>query len=656
MSVEDHRAADDRRDGSPVRAASDPVPPRDPARFVIFALAFVLAASGLTFRLATLQVVGSSPTQAALPTPYLDTQPVPAPRGLIYDRNGRPLVTNVPSYAVKIRPADLPISLRSQVIDRLAAILGMDPTTITTTIDASPGNRFDLVRIASDVPEATARLISEEGYALPGVQVDVESRREYLNGPLFSQIVGYTGPISAEELQALAGKDYRPDDLLGKTGVEAVYESVLRGTVGLEAVQRDAAGRPIGVAGMVRQPVPGDSLLLTIDTKEQELAQKALTWGLQTAGLRRGVFIVMNPQTGEILALVSLPTYDNNLFAQGISAAAFQKLLSDPDKPLVNHAISDTYPPGSTFKLVTATGALADGKLSPGEKLVTRPYLLLGTTRFWDWNHRGFGLCDLMCGYGNSSDTYFYQVAGRLGIDRLAYWAHQFGFAAPTGIDLPAEAAGIIPSTQWKLQSMGEPIYPGEVYQAGIGQGYDAVTPLQLANAYAALANGGKLLVPHVVRAILGPDGTPVETIQPELIRRLPVPPDVLRTMRVAARNVVVIRHTLNLVDMPLVVAGKTGVAEFGIRDKNGVLPYHTWFVAFVPRNPYPTADDPQGFKAVARTDSPLLVLAFIYDARTVGNAAVEVVKDYLQMRFHISGDYRIPSLLQRGNFYQGPD
>lgn len=620
-------------------------------RFVAFGLAVILAVGALSARLFYLQIVKGTGSTALADTNQAVLEAIPSSRGLIFDRMGRPLVANIPSFTVKIRPADLPFERRPEVIARLGALIGMDPADITSAIDAQRSS-FEPVRIAQDVPRATADMILESGPDLPGVEVVVEARRLYLEGTLLSQVIGYTGPIGPDQLKA-SSNSYLPDDLVGKAGVESIYEKELRGAYGAESVQRTASGRTTQVLRTVQPAEAGQSLQLTIDTHEQQLAQQALEWGMKAAGLKRGAVIVMNPQTGEILAMVSLPTYDDNAFATGISNAEFQKLLGDPNKPLINHAVAAHYPPGSTYKLVTGTGGLTDGKITPTTRLMTRPYLTLGSTRFYDWNRRGFGACNIRCGFAHSSDTFFFQVAGKLGIDRLAYWAHQFGFGQRTGIDLPAEASGIVPSNQWKLDEMGLPIYPGEVYQAGIGQGYDVVTPIQLINAYAALANGGKLYQPQIVRQIVGPDGTVIRPFQPKLIRRLPVPQSVLTEMRLAARNVVLVRHTYNLVDLPVIVAGKSGTAEFGIKDKKGRLPFHSWFVAFVPSNPKPAADDPKGLKAVARTDASLVVLAFAYDSRTKGNAATEIVKYYIQLHFGIKKDYRIANLLQRGNFYQ---
>lgn len=617
---------------------------RRPIRFLVFGLVAILVFGTLTTRLAYLQIANGTTYTKRAETNRTATVALTAPRGLIYDRHGRLLVKNVASFTVKIRPADLPFEQRGEVVQRLGSLLKMDPTEILTTLDSAPGSRFDFVRVAQDVPEATARVVAESSDELPGVQVVVETRREYPDGPLTSQILGYTGPIDGGTYDRLKSKGYLSDDLIGKAGVEATFEEELRGTYGSELIEKDATGRQVQVLRTVQDSVPGASLTLTIDRKIQQEAQAALKWGMRTTGMKRGVFIVMNPQTGEVLALVSLPTYDNNQFARGISSKEYRKLLNNPDKPLTNHAVQAHYAPGSTFKLVTGTGGLGSGKITPTTRVQTHGFLTLGTTRFYDWNHKGFGACNIYCGFGHSSDTFFFQVAGMLGADGLAHWAHEYGFGKPTGIDLPGEVSGIIPSNSWKIDALGQPMFPGEVYQAGIGQGYDAVTPIQLINAYAAMANGGKLYRPQLVRNVIGPDGKVVKPFKPDLIRKLDVSASTLRTMRLAARHVVTVRHTYNLVDMPVKVAGKSGTAEFGIRDKKGRLPYSSWFVGFTGKNPY-KAD-------FAKADSRLVFLAFAYDSRTIGNAGTEIAKKFLQLHFNIKKDYINYYLMKRGNHY----
>jgi penicillin-binding protein 2 len=624
-----------------------PKPQRDrrPLRFLTFGIVTVMVFGLLTTRLAYLQIANGAAYAERAEANRTVEQAITAPRGLIYDSKGRLLVANVASFAVKITPADLPFSEREDVARQLGGLLGIDASDILTTIDSAPGSRFDPVRVAQDVPETTARVVSESAAELPGVTVVVETRREYPDGPLFAHILGYTGAIDGGALERLKPSGYLADDMIGKAGVEATFEQSLRGTYGRQLVERDATGKDVQVLQVLEQAVPGASLTLTIDRTVQREATAALKWGMKAAGLKRGVFIAMNPQTGEILALVSLPTYNNNLFAKGISNKDFQALLHNKEKPLTNHAVQAHYPPGSTYKLVAGTGGLQDKKITPSTRLRTRGYLTLGSTRFYDWNRRGFGLCDLNCGFGHSSDTYFFQVAGMLGADRLAFWARQYGFGQPTGIDLPGEAAGIVPSNRWKMNARGQPMFAGEVYQAGIGQGYDVVTPIQLINAYAALANGGKLYRPQLVKEIVGPDGTVIQPFEPDLIRKMKVSQKTLRAMRLAGRSTVTLRHTYNLVDMPVKVAGKSGTAEFGTRDKKGRLPFHSWFVGFVGKNPYKAN--------FAKTDSELVFLAFAYDSRTKGNAATEIGKAFLQLHFHIKKDYLNRDLLKRGNFYQ---
>jgi penicillin-binding protein 2 len=621
-----------------------PAPERRFSRYAVFALAVVLAVGTLSARLFYLQITNGTEYAAISDRQRTVLEAIPAPRGQIYDRNGRMLVKNVPTFAIKVRPADLPIERRDEVVARLAALLAIDQAEIHAAIDGNPGSAFDLVRVAQDVDRAKAQLISEASFDLPGVEVTVEARRQYTDGPLMSQLLGYTGPVSAEELADLRDDGYQPDDLLGKAGLEKQYETELRGNYGSESVARDRTGRKTQVLQTVEQAIPGASLRLTIDTRAQKDAQKALKWAMDKIGMTRGVVIAMNPQTGEILAMVSLPTYDNNKFARGISSRDFKKLLNNKDKPLLNHAIQAHYAPGSTYKLVTGTGALADRKITASTRVMTKSYLTLGETKFYEWNHRGWGPCDIYCGFGHSSDTFFYQLAGKLGIDRLAYWARQYGFGAPTGVDLPGEVAGIVPDNAWKQDALGAPIFPGETYQAGIGQGYDAVTPLQLINAFAALANGGKLYKPQIVREVVGPDGVVVRAFKPKLLRKLKVKPSVLETMRVAARNTVLLRHTYNLVDLPIKIAGKSGTAEFGRPDSKGRLPYSSFFVGFTPKDPRNGSFEDH--------DSRLVVMAFAYDSRTKGNAATEIVKYFFQLHYGIKTDYRMPELLERTNFY----
>ncbi|MEX1335557.1 MAG: penicillin-binding protein 2 [Candidatus Limnocylindrales bacterium] len=621
-------------------------------RFLVFGVAIILAVTGLGLRLFQLQLAEGS-TYAAYEDVALTTEkPIPVSRGLIYDRRGKLLVENVPTFVLRVMPAELVFEQRQEVASRIADLTDMKTRRIVELIDRHTGSQYELVRIA-DIDTDTARMIAEDPELFPGVHVDLEARRHYTYGKLMSHVLGWTGRISGPEYEVLRDDGYYPEDLIGKAGIEATWEDVLRGTYGLEEVDLDAQGHEVKAPEILRRPEAGHSLELTIDTKVQKNAQKALKWAMDRIGVKRGAFLAMNPQNGEILAMVSLPSYDNNKFARGISMRDYNKLLRDPSKPMLNVAVNEQYPPGSTYKLVTATGALADGRISTTSRINTKPFIEVGDDwKYHEWNGEGWGPLNIYDGFGHSSDTYFYQVAGRLGIDRLAYWAHQYGYGEPTGIDLPGEASGIVPDSEWKQRTKGEIYFTGELYQAGIGQGYNMSTPIQVLNSYAALANGGTIYKPQLVRKVKDQDGKLVERVQPEVIRRMDVDRSVLRVMRQASRRVLTIRHTDNLVDLPIVVAGKSGTSEFGERDKQGRLPFSNWFAAFVPKEARKKASDPLGMQAVKREDSNLVVLAYLDDTRTKGNAATEVVKYFLQLHYGIKQDLRNHHFLVRDNFY----
>ena len=470
-------------------------------RFLAFGVAIILAVTGLGLRLFQLQVAEGSSFEVYAEQELTATRAIPVARGLMYDRRGRLLVENVPTFVLRILPAEMPYEVRRDTAERISRLTDIPARKIIERLDAHTGSQYEYVRI-TDISTETARVIAEDPGLFPGVEVDLEARRNYPQGKLMAHVLGWTGRISGPEYQRLKDDGYYPEDLLGKAGLEATYEEILRGTYGLEEVDLDRQGHEVHAPDILREPVAGHSLELTIDTRVQKNAEKALRWAMDRVGVKRGTFLAMNPQNGEILAMVSLPSYDNNEFAQGISTSEYRKLLRDPSKPMLNVAINEQYPPGSTYKVVTASGALADGRISPNTRIRTEPFIEIGKWKYWDWNREGWGPLNIYEGFGHSSDTFFFKVAGKLGIDRLAYWAHQFGFGKPTGIDLPGEASGIVPTNAWKERTLNEQYFTGELYQAGIGQGYNSSTPIQVLNAYAALANGGTIYKPQLVRKI----------------------------------------------------------------------------------------------------------------------------------------------------------
>lgn len=614
---------------------------RSRGRFLSFAVIALLVFVVLGGRLFQLQVLGGEDYARRAAADRTVEVPVAAPRGLVFDRRGRPVAVNTPSWTVKIRPADLPEQERRRVLARIARLTHVPASVLDGRLSAFGGSPFDLVPVLRGVDRGAALIIGEESESLPGVVVEVDAVREYLdetgapNGELLAHVVGYTGPISREELDARPAGDYRRDDVIGKTGVEASFEAELRGTPGARLVERDASGRLLEVIETIRAPEPGDNLMLTVDADVQRLAETALTWGMNAAGVSQGVTIVMHPQTGEILAMVSLPAYDNNLFARGISTEAFNVYLSDPDRPLRNHAIADIYPPGSTYKLVTGIAALEEGVTTATRKWPTYGcYQIPGAPEgecLYDWNRQGFGPLDMVEAFAKSSDTFFYQMAVGTGIDPLAEWAHELGFGARTGIRLPGEEPGIIASTEWARQQGRPGVFTGELAQAGIGQNVIAVTPLQVLNAYAAVANGGNLMRPMIVRGETDATGRLVREYEPERIHAIDADPSTLQTMRIGAREVITSGHAYNIrdLDLPGALSGKTGTAEFGELTEEGTLPFHSWFVAYLP-------------SAAGATDAELAVLSFNYSAVVPGNVSAEVVKYFLQLYYDLDQDLRL--------------
>jgi penicillin-binding protein 2 len=627
-----------------VRIDQLPVTAKNVYRFGSFGLAIIVAVAALSVRMFDLQVIQRQPNYVIPAGQSAETIPVPSSRGLIYDATNTALVLNLPNFVVQIVPGLLPVDQKAVVVRRLASLLTMDPVAIDQELDSATGSLYDPIEIASKVDTNVARVIDENSDLLPGVRVVSQPLRQYTNGnrpqPLFSGILGYTGTINGEPSALQKDAGYSEGDVVGSAGLESSYEPELRGTPGKETVALDSSGLAIpGLTTSVTPPIPGDSLTLSISAQEQYWAYNALLWGIERTKVKLGgVIIVENPQNGEILAMVSLPSYDNNMFAEGISQADYQKMLSDPAMPLINKGISEQYPPGSTYKLVTGTAGLQGDPLTgqapsitANSTILSQPYIQIGTEQFKEWNGTGWGPLNIIMGLAHSSDTFFYQLAEKVGLTSLTDWAKLYGFGAPTGIDLPGEVSGIVPDNQWKQAAYGpgQTMYTGEILQAGIGQGFDATTPLQLLNAYCALANGGNLWQPTVVKSITSPDGT-VTPVTPTLIRKIPASAQTLETMRQGTRAVVTSQHTYNMVDLPIMVAGKTGTAEFGTRDKKGRLPYHEWFVGYTP------ADAFHGnFNG---TDSQLAVVAFLYGADSWGDVSTEIVKYYLWEHYHLKG------------------
>ena len=574
-------------------------------RFIAFGVTIFVVFSALTVRLYDLEILRGDYYHQLSEQNRIVRLPVPAERGGIVDRSGYVLARNIPGFAVSVIPVDLPRTREEEISQRVGSLLGISSGTVGDAIRAQRiRNPYEPVRVSkTPVPREIALAVTERAELFPGVRVDPESIRFYVDGPLYAPIIGYTGPITEDELASLAARGYLPDDELGRTGIEDVYEQYLRGTYGWREIERDAAQREIKTLALQR-PTVGNTVGLTIDDRLQKLLDAELRKGVEEDKFTQAVGVAMNPQNGEILAMVSIPGYDNNMFARGITQPELDALNADDRHPLVNKAIGDRYPAGSTFKMVTGLSALTEGTANRSTvvNVSARSFSVSGTP-FFDWTVHGS--LDFVNGFAHSSDIYFYTLAGGspmapnvrgVGPEAIAKYARMLGFGAPTGVDLPNENGGIMPDPAWKLATFDEPWTIGNTYQEAIGQGFVAVTPLQLLNAYSAVANGGTLQTPHLLKSVTDASGKAIPITPPPPIRTLDMSPDNLRLLREAARRVVTSGHAY-MPNAKLPIAGKTGTAEFGDsagKDSAGrnKLGFHNWFVSFVPQadNTDPTA------------------------------------------------------------------
>lgn len=599
-------------------------------RLIVVRLAVVLLFSVLSLQLFRFQVLSGGRYQLKAETNRLRLVDEPAPRGLIYDRNRNPLVQNVASYAAIVTPADLPKGRERDVYFKLSDVLGVPPDQIEQQVNDSVkrSDPFQPVKVKEGLDQRTVLTLAELRRDLPGVDVQYVPIRRYADSTLLSHIFGYVGPVTAEEYQQLKDRGYQMNDRIGKSGIEYVYEDQLRGTQGKVQEEVDASGRVLRKLDE-QPPKPGDNLVLTIDPDLQQhvtdILQQSLT-AFDTPS-PSGAAIMMDVRTGEILAYVSLPNFDANMFSQPIDDQAFQKLLNDPGKPLVDHASQDAYPPGSTFKVITGSAALQTGVATTGTTLTSRGAFCLAIggdctqagpgSVVYDW--ADLGTLDFYHGLAMSSDIYFYCLAGGcptlpgggiarpgVGVDRLGQFARDYGLGAKTGIDLPNEASGLIPSADWAKQNLkdykGDPYtwQIGDTYFMGIGQGYDTATPIQMVRVAAAIANGGDLVRPHLVREIDDANGNVVVAPQNSVVHHVGVSDANLAVIRTAMLMAVEGGSAANGFLPGYHIAGKTGTAEFGVAVKpagetsNGAYNEHGWYISYGPCDSNITCTNPQ--------------------------------------------------------------
>ncbi len=573
-------------------------------RFLLLKALIVVLFGVLVLQLARMQITEHDAYDARAEFNRLRTIPVLPARGLIYDRNGEQLVQNLPIFSAAVVPADVPEERFLAVVAGLSDLTGVPPQEIATKIvEAQESNDpFTPVVVKPNLDDETAFRLRERQPNLPGVQVLVESIRYFPEGPLTSHLLGYVGRIDAEEYAELRDDGYQLNGRLGKAGVELTYEAVLRGAPGYRQVEIDAAGQEINTIRSV-PPRPAGNLVLALDLD----LQRRVAEFLQNAqgNSRNGVAIVMNVRSGEVLAMVSLPAYDNNILTDPVDQEALPGLLDDPAKPMVNHAIAEVHPPGSTFKQVTGSAALQEGVATADTTITSYGYITVrdkyNPNKVWvmrDW--AALGTLNFYRGLAMSSDVYFYYLSGGyyqngqqvfrgLGAERLARYAREYGLGALTGIDLPGEAAGLVPDPAWKEEAIDEVWTLGDTYNFGIGQGYLTLTPLQLLRVAAAIANGGDVLVPHVVREIVDEEGNVLQRVEREVAHKLNISDANLAIMREALRQAAVYGPARTGASSQVTIAAKTGTAEFGQQLADGsYATSHAWYTAYAP------FDDPE--------------------------------------------------------------
>jgi penicillin-binding protein 2 len=547
----------------------------------------VLAFGGLFTRLLYLQIYQGERYTFLSENNRIRLKRVPGTRGMMLDRQGQLLVDSRPSFDLFFVPEDS--DAPENTLRSLARYLKWDENELLKTYEDNKSRAaFDEITLGRDVEWSTVVAVETHQLDLPGVTLRARPRRNYVDGPAAAHVLGYLGEINQKQLKTFKELGYSVGDEMGQYGLERRWEEVLHGQSGGQQVEVDALGRRVRVLHEVND-VPGYTVHLTLDRQLQQTAYEALSG-------KEGTIVAIDVNNGGILALASTPAFDPNNFARGIKADEWRALIQDRLRPLSNRSTQGQYPPGSTFKIIMSIAALEEGVINPEASISDPGYFVFGNRTFRDWKEGGHGSVNLHRAIVISCDTYFYQLGPKLGIDRIAKWARAFGLGEKSGIALDDERGGTIPDTEWKMKRYRQPWFPGETVSVAIGQGYVTVTPLQLANMMAAVANGGKLYRPRIVAKVESVDGATVREYGPELIRKIDLKPDTLKRVQEALADVVKV-GTGGMARSSIVdIAGKTGTAQVvemkGGYVKTEQLAYfsrdHAWFVSYAP------VDNPQ--------------------------------------------------------------
>lgn len=528
------------------------------------------------------------------------------PRGIIYDCNGEELANNKPGVMVSlVRRTD---GYREETLERLSQLLHIPLEDIKETIRLSGGSSEPIRLVRNASPEVVDKVEENLRY-LPGVMLEVQPVRNYPNKGLAVHALGYVGEISDYEISHGAYSELKAGDIIGKFGLENYYDSYLRGEDGSYREEVDVAGRVVQIMDKV-DPKPGQGLVLTIDAKLQRIAEEAVDRQLKAIGARGCALVALDPNNGEVKALVSRPGFDPNWFVNGISEKNWKYLNTDPFHPMTDKVIAGEYPPGSTFKIVTGSAALEEKKVTPNE-------LIYDSGRHWliDMRNAGgeaLGYINFKRALAASDNVYFYEMGNRVGIDLLDKYAREFGFGQTTGIDLHGEAQGLIATPEYKKKVFDDEWYLGDTFNTAIGQGFTLATPIQVAEMLSAVATDGKRYKPHLVSKILNDDGSVAKTFEPEEEGKLPISEATLKLIQEGLEAVTEEGGTAAfLKNLPVPVAGKTGTAE----NPHGLE--HGWFIAYAPAK------------------KPQLVVVCIVEQGSYGTiSAAPIVKSILEYVF----------------------
>lgn len=591
--------------------------------FFIFLGIILLGLSVLIFRTGLFQIFRSEAYVKLAQRNSVRSYPIVAPRGIIYDRNLKPLVNNMPSYDVFLTPQDLPKDKmeRDTMVEQISYLLDISPKDVNDELDKFDFEKAQRILLISDLAPEKILEMESKAEIFPALTVEQGVVRQYLYGPVLANILGYTGKLTQDELAAYP--DYFVSERLGKDGLEADYEKFLRGQLGERQVEVDAKGKQIKELG-VEKEIAGQSIVTTIDFDLQKEIYDAAIKVVKDLKLKKAAIVAMDPQNGAILSLVSLPSFDNNIFERGATENELQKIWNDPDQPLFNRAISGQYPSGSTIKPLLGAAALEENVVTPntvvndtGPIVIVNQYNPGIVYTYPDW--KVHGLVNIYSAIAESCDVYFYTIGGGhgdisgLGIDRIAKYLKLFGLGSTLGIDLPGEKNGLVPDPGWKEKIKDEQWFIGDTYHVSIGQGDLLVTPLQMASAISAIANGGMLYQPHLVDKIVDSDKNSINVFNPKVINKDFIKPENLAVIRKGMRQAVTAGSARSLASLPVEVTGKTGTAQIAGQKKE-----NAWFVSFAPY------------------ENPKIVLAIMYeDAGEGSSVAVPLAKEIYQWYFN---------------------